>query len=238
MVYNNGMFMYHTMAFMHPSMKRLYDSALHKLGDRLQADVARRMNVSSQVVSNWEKRGISQEGAIEAERAYGVSAAWLIDGKGNMLLSGIPKEIILSDSQEHEVIRKVDIRLSAGISGFAIEHLEEDGDPIVFRKNWLIKMGYKADKLVAVYVRGDSMEPGLHDKDTVVINTEDTHPQDGQVYAVNYEGELVIKRMIRDAGEWWLSSDNPDQRKHPRKVCQSPYCLVIGRVIHKQSVQI
>lgn len=238
MVYNNSMFIAHTMAFMHPSMKRLYESALHKHGDRLQADVARRMNVSSQVVSNWEKRGISQEGAIDAERAYGVSAAWLIDGKGNMLLNKLPLEITLSDSPDHILIRKVNIRLSAGIAGYAIEHLEEDGDPVSFRKNWLEKMGLRAEKLVAVYVRGDSMEPGLNDGDTVVINTDDTTPTDGDVYAINYEGELVIKRMTRDAGEWWLTSDNPDQRKHPRKSCQSPYCLVLGRVIQKQSTKI
>ena len=171
-------------------------------------------------------------------KALGVTDEWLLTGEGNKLFVKPPKEIMLTDSPDHELIRKVDIRLSAGITGFAVEHLEDDGDPIVFRKNWLTRMNYKADKLVAVYVRGDSMEPGMHAGDTVVINTDDSVPQDGQVYAINYEGELLIKRMIRDAGEWWLSSDNPDQRKHPRKVCQGPFCIVIGRIIHKQSTHI
>lgn len=171
-------------------------------------------------------------------KALGVTDEWLLTGEGNKLFVKPPKEIMLTDSQDHELIRKVDIRLSAGITGFAVEHLEDDGDPIVFRKNWLDRMGYKADKLVAVYVHGDSMEPGMHAGDTVVINTDDSQPQDGKVYAINYEGELLIKRMIRDAGEWWLSSDNADQRKHPRKVCQGPFCIVIGKIIHKQSTHI
>ena len=226
------------MAFMHDSMKRLYEAALHKRGDRIPADVARRMNASPQTISNWEKRGISQEGAIDAERAYNVSAAWLIDGNGNMLLSSIPQEIIINDSPDHEIVRKVKVSLSAGITGYAIDHIEEDAEPIVFRKSWLQRFNYSADKLIAVYVRGDSMEPGMHDGDTIVINTHDTNPSDGDVFAINYEGELLVKRMIRDAGEWWLSSDNPDQRKHPRKVCQGPTCLVLGKVIHKQSVVI
>ena len=176
--------------------------------------------------------------SAQIAKALGVSDEWLLTGEGTMLLEYMPKEIMLTDSPDHELIRKVDIRLSAGITGFAVDHLEDDGDPIVFRKNWLNRMGYKAENLVAVYVRGDSMEPGMHENDTVVINTDDHTPQDGQVYAINYEGELLIKRLIRDAGEWWLSSDNPDQRKHPRKVCQGPYCIVIGKVIHKQSTQI
>jgi phage repressor protein C with HTH and peptisase S24 domain len=63
------------------------------------------------------------------------------------------------------------------------------------------------------------MEPGLYDGDTVVVNTEQVTPKDGVVFAVNYEGELVIKRLMRDAGQWWLRSDNADQRRYPRKTC-------------------
>ena len=40
--------------------------------------------------------------------------------------------------------------------------------------------------------------------DTVVINTAQAEPKDGAVFAVNYEGQLVIKRLVRDAGQWWL----------------------------------
>ncbi len=52
----------------------------------------------------------------------------------------------------------------------------------------------------------------------VIINTADKRPADGIVFAINYEGEPVVKRMARDIGEWWLTSDNPDQRKYHRKL--------------------
>jgi len=79
------------------------------------------------------------------------------------------------------------------------------------------------------------MEPTFYDGDLVVLNTADKEPLDGGVYAINYEGEPLIKRMERDAGHWWLKSDNLDQRKHGRKVCQGDACIIVGRVVRKES---
>ena len=174
---------------------------------------------------------ISQRLAIEVEQA----SKHLSD---KILSAGLPKQIDIESDVDYATVRKVSIRLSAGVVGYAIEHIEEDAPPIVFRRDWLIRNKYTADKLIAVYVKGDSMEPGIYDGDTVVINTKDAHPADGDVYAINYEGELLIKRMTRDMGEWWLTSDNPDQRKHPRKLCSGDMCIIIGKVIQKQSTRI
>lgn len=48
---------------------------------------------------------------------------------------------------------------------------------------------------------------------------------------------VVIKRLIRDGGQWWLSSDNPDQRRYPRKVCDE-HAYLLGEIVHKQSERI
>jgi phage repressor protein C with HTH and peptisase S24 domain len=128
-------------------------------------------------------------------------------------------------------IRKVKLRLSAGITGFSIEPDESDGNPISFRKEWFFNHGYQPDRLIAIGVKGDSMEPTMSQGDTVVINTAERTPKDGKIFAVNYEGEAVIKRMERNIGQWWLVSDNPDQRQYPRKVCSGEACLIIGRVV-------
>ena len=130
------------------------------------------------------------------------------------------------------------LRLSAGIAGYAADVIEEDESPISFRSAWLAKRGYSPERLVAIEIRGQSMEPGLYDGDTVVINTADTLLIDGEVYAVNYEGEAVVKRLVREMGSWWLVSDNPDQRRFPRKQCAGDMCIVLGRVVHKQSERI
>jgi phage repressor protein C with HTH and peptisase S24 domain len=60
---------------------------------------------------------------------------------------------------------------------------------------------------------------------------------DGEVFAANYDGELVVKRLVRDAGEWWLSSDNRDERRYPRKRCDE-HTFILGRIVHKQSERI
>jgi hypothetical protein len=45
----------------------------------------------------------------------------------------------------------------------------------------------------------------------------------------------VIKRLVRDAGRWWLSSDNADQRRFARKLCSDAGCLLIGELVFRQS---
>lgn len=135
-------------------------------------------------------------------------------------------------------IRKVKLNLQAGVHGIRFDVIEEDDSPITFKKAWLEKYGYQRDKLIAISVKGHSMEPALYDGDTVVINTADKKPTDGDVFAVNYEGEDVIKRMIRDNGTWWLQSDNPDQRRYPRKVCEGDACIMIGRIVYRQGNKI
>lgn len=132
-------------------------------------------------------------------------------------------------------IPKVKLRLSAGISGFEIEPERYDGSTTTVPTEWMERNGYSRDKLIAIRVRGESMEPTFYEDDLVVINTADTRLMDGAVFAVNYEGEPVVKRLTRDAGQWWLTSDNADQRKFHRKSCQGGACIIIGRVVRKES---
>jgi phage repressor protein C with HTH and peptisase S24 domain len=82
------------------------------------------------------------------------------------------------------------------------------------------------------------MEPTLYEDDIVVINTADKKPAVGEVFAVNFNGEPVVKRMQKDGGRWWLASDNPDQRTYYRRACEGDGCLIIGRVVRKESDRI
>jgi phage repressor protein C with HTH and peptisase S24 domain len=82
------------------------------------------------------------------------------------------------------------------------------------------------------------MEPNLYEGDQVIVNTSDTKMQDGAVFAFNYEGEAVIKRLVRDQGDWWLTSDNSDQRKYARKRCRNGECIIVGRVVRRETDRI
>jgi len=135
-------------------------------------------------------------------------------------------------------IPMVKLRLSAGITGYQTEPERRDGGTLGMRRTWLERNQYNPVHLIAIYVKGESMEPSLYAGDIVVINTLDTKLVDGAVYAFNYEGEAVVKRLARDAGQWWLTSDNVDKGKYHRKLCQGGECIVIGRVVRKESDRI
>ena len=153
-------------------------------------------------------------------------------------LDWIPIKVVDDDDPSMVRIPKVKLRLSAGINGFEAEPERFDGSTTSVPANWMERNGLTKDNLIAIRVRGESMEPSLYEDDLVVINIADKKPVDGSVYAINYEGEPVVKRLSRDAGRWWLTSDNPDQRKYHRKVCEGDACIIIGRVVRKESDRI
>ena len=198
--------------------------------------------VSSSAVTQWKDgptKSISLLPATKLSQRTGYSATWIATGIGQKLTTPIREQtpVYLENNPDYPAIKIVSFKLSAGASGFGVDYLDDDGSSIVFQSGWFAKHGYKPDRLFATKVRNGSMEPGLADGDTVVVNTGQTSPKDGAVFAVNYEGELVIKRLVRDAGQWWLASDNPDKTRHPRKVCHDDV-FIIGEIIHKQSARI
>jgi len=163
---------------------------------------------------------------------FGISISEL---RGEYLVT---EKIAQPPSIDFVPVRYASIRLSAGVNGFEVDYHNEDMPPIFFRSDWLRSKRFKASKLIACQITGNSMEPRLHSGDSVAINTESNTPIDGKVFAVNYEGELVIKRLYRDNGSWYLRSDNPDKTRYSDKNCASDICIMIGEVVHRQSTEI
>ncbi|TFU25617.1 peptidase S24 [Thermus tengchongensis] len=72
--------------------------------------------------------------------------------------------------------------------------------------------GKREEELFAVRVKGDSMEPTLRDGDIVVFWTGGA-PEPGRIVAVHVHWDgVIVKRLQRYNGSWYLYSDNPD---HP-----------------------
>lgn len=206
-------------------------------GFKSQQALSLASGIPQPTISRVLKGSIPEVGTLKKlSAACEVPFEWLAEGSGkSSVIRAIDESAPSFDTHK---IRRVKFRVEAGISGFSICQEQDEGNPIYFRKDWLKMRNYKPDKLIAVYVHGDSMEPGLYNGDTVIVNTADKDPKDGDVFVVNYESETIIKRLIRDTGSWWLSSDNPDQRRFPRKECTDSLCKIIGRVVHKQSERI
>jgi phage repressor protein C with HTH and peptisase S24 domain len=128
--------------------------------------------------------------------------------------------------------------VQAGVTGFQTEPEHYEGETLGVPTAWVLREGLRQDSLISIVVRGDSMEPSLYDGDSIVVNTADKGLVSGSVYVVNYEGEAIVKRLLRDAGQWWLASDNADQRKYHRQLCKGAECIVVGKVIRKESTHI
>lgn len=216
-----------------------------------QTELAKRSNLKQSSISDLEV-GKSQGTTYLASLAatLGVSALWLETGKGSMtgeLSSADVLELVPGARRVHAAgsddagltqIMKVQIKVQAGMTGFQVEPEQHDGKTMGVPTDWIRQERYSTSDLIAITVRGESMEPALYDGDVIVLNTADKSLVDGTVYAVNYEGEVVVKRMVRDAGMWWLTSDNSDQRKYHRKSCKGAECIIIGKVVRKESTHI
>lgn len=212
-----------------------------------QQDLADKAGVTQGNIAHLESgRSKTSRNLTKIAAALGVSPDWLADGKGSAFSEGgstSPKEVPGThrvgmsdpDSPSRIMIRKVaGLRLSAGITGFQVELDPRDHGMWDVPARWLQRKGYSPSALLAMEVKGESMEPNLYDGDLVVINTADTHLVNGEVYAINYEGEAVIKRMIREGGQWYLTSDNPAPR-YGRRNCRGSDCIVIGKVVRRET---
>ena len=232
-----------------------------------QSELAKLAGVSQSTIGNLESGlRLSARRIANIADALGVSALWLAEGVGEISARGqndsetdevsyridqarsnaitdtnpdfMKVKIAAIGGRQHVHIKKVKLRLSAGLTGFQVDPDFDDGGTITLDPSWVTRQRLVPDRLVAIAVKGESMEPALYEGDIVVINTADTKLVDGEVYAVNYEGEAVVKRLLRDSGDWWLASDNQDQRKYSRKRCRSGECIIIGRIVHRQGNRI
>lgn len=152
---------------------------------------------------------------LEIAEALGVEAMWLKTGEGSKYPNGQKAEVNLLQAYEDERARfRVDVydfELAAGSGAI-------NGDfPDVVRSIWLTEegigrlLGRKSAKGVNIFkVPTDSMQPTIHSRDLVFIDTTIRQYQGEGVYAFRLNGEDYIKRLQRQPnGIICALSDNP-----------------------------
>ena len=103
----------------------------------------------------------------------------------------------------------LEIEVSAG-DGATNDQPEQIMDRLAFKKTWLDKMNISNKSCRMVYAWGDSMEPGIHDGDAVLVDTSTTAEQfrDG-IWVLRTEDGLIVKRLQRTPeGGIIIISDN------------------------------
>ena len=156
---------------------------------------------------------------------FQIDANWLIGKGGNFH----PIEEI--DKDEYAYIPMYDVEVSAG-NGAAAYGVAEPANHLAYRKDWLKLRGLFAKDLNCVTARGDSMEPTISSKDTLLVDTSKTNPRDGHIYVIRSGDVLWVKRVQRQIdGSLLLISDNTTYPPMPLMLSDHPDIQVIGQVV-------
>ncbi len=198
-----------------------------------QTELAERAGLTQTSISDLE-RGKSKATAFAAQIASvcGVSPMWLAEGVGEML-KGVEAEPSV-DTQPGVKLSNIEawddatplpddevyvpflreVELAAGSGRFVIE--ESDTAKLRFFKSDLRRNNVQFSNAKCVIARGNSMFPVLRDGATVGVNTGKNSLGDivdGDLYAINHNGQLRVKQVYRMPTGLRLRSFNRDE--HP-----------------------
>lgn len=205
-----------------------------------QADFGAQFDIGSQGMV-WQyvagRRPLNIKAATAFARGLGVS----VDAFSPTIAAQIAQASLAVDLPEaHAItddddlappsvsIELVSLHLQAGIDGIETVPLFEAGGQHHVPRQWLEENDLSPRALLAVKIKGESMQPLMYEGDIAVVNTVDKVRKNGGVFALNYNGQAVIKRMLYERREWFLASDNPAFRPEP---CKGADCIVIGRIV-------
>ena len=187
-------------------------------------DLSEMTGVSRTTVSFWlaGTNGAKGKNLLALAKALDCSPDWLSDGVGSPEAhKSIPLGTIETwddntplDDDEVYVPFLQEVELAAGSGRFAIE--ESDTSRLRFFKKDLRHNGVQFSNAKCVVVSGNSMVPVLRDGATVGINIGKNtlgDVVDGEMYAINHNGQLRVKQLYRIPTGLRLRSFNRDE--HP-----------------------
>lgn len=211
---------------MHPTAARLYEAA-KVLGELSgQSAVARALGELPQTLNNWESRGVSAPGSLKAQAVFGCDANWLLTGDGAPPMR--PGHGL--DREEFAFIRRADVAFANGAGKIAYH--EDDKPPLVFRHDFLRKLGVAEGNAVVVDASGSSNLPRIPEGAVVLVNQGDTDRLDGDFFAFRVGEDLLIKRLQKLEGIGILATaENPDFRPKQRVYPEGEDIQVIGRAV-------
>lgn len=138
-------------------------------------------------------------------------------------------------------VRLVNLRVQAGYPMFEADPVYDEESTIDLPRQWVEENHLIPNCLLAIKVKGPSMEPMIYEGEKIIINIADQKLVSGQVYAVNFQGSALVKQMVYKNKEWWLYSFNHDDEFRPvmarggefnvvGKLVAQPFRSLIGKL--------
>lgn len=193
---------------------------LRKEAGLTQKQLADQLEVSLTSVQNYESGRIPNgEILVKLAAALNCSSEWLVTGTDALAKAALPdveaslqaniykgKETLTCADCEVTMIPMVEARLSAGSGSW---EASADADwHYAFRTDFLRRKG-NTTAMVLMRVAGDSMEPEVKDNDVVLIDTSNTTPYPGRLYAVAIQELVYLKMVNATPDKLVLTSANP-----------------------------
>lgn len=183
------------------SGKRL--STFIQARELLQKDVAQDLGVSAQYVNQMctGKAAIGKKTAFRLQELFGVRAAWLLLGEGNMCADGDELPAVKSSTTGIPYYN-VDFHL-----GFSLLANDQTLNP-----EYLIDFPPCNNCDCWVNAHGDSMYPTINGGDIVALRRvyDISYLINGEIYAiVTSNGLRTIKRILDQGDTFSLVADNP-----------------------------
>lgn len=202
--------------------------------------IARRLEISRPYWSALEngKRAPGRKLLSALERVFGVRPDYVSAGSGAMFLRVAPAS---QQVDEPNAGTRPSGALLAGesppknyevIPKLAAEELDPAGD-FAFSREWLRRhLGHTSGRLATLQVRGDAMQPTLHDGDTVIVDTGVQRVEASGLYVIALRGDRQVRRVQRLLDDsLLLISDNPAYGKETVPVARAKALEVVGLIV-------
>ena len=132
---------------------------------------------------------------------------------------------------DEDVVEIDRIDLAYGMGGSFLDNATVEVEKVKFSASWLREFTKTPPHLlVTTQGLGDSMMPTIHDRDVVIIDRSQKHPDMGdKIWAITYAGMGMIKRLrFQPDGTVKISSDNQLIRD---ELATDGDLFIVGRVI-------
>ncbi len=182
--------------------------------------------------------------ALALAQACETSLEWIVTGVGPRELgrrTGSVSVIGTGETEgggnvalhEYAIVPRFDVRASAG-KGNQVEGEELKGY-LALEENFLRQvLNRRSQDMVSIEATGDSMEPGIHDGDLLVVDTSVQDVQNSRVYVLDVNGELLVKRLsLRLDGAVIVRSDNAKYEAETVLPSDRNTLRIIGQVIYQ-----
>lgn len=201
-----------------------------------QIELAKAVGTSQGSISDLEAgRNKTSTNTVKMAQILGVNPDWLATGQGSMytLQSNIYPDFEPTDDwdnltplepDEVEIHFYKDFGMACG-HGSDLVAMESEKRRLRLSRATIDRIGSHKDKVFATLAEGDSMSPTINDKDTIWIDQSKESIKDGKIFAFEYGGLYMCKRLYRlpnnglkvvsdnaiDYPEWEISGDDREK---------------------------